>query len=187
MGSNAISSLTDSVLVIIDIQTKLTAVMPMKVLARLQRNTGLLLRAAKGLDVPVFASEQYPEGLGELEPDIVRLLPADAHRYRKTAFSLAAVPQFMADLAASGKRQVVLCGMEAHICVLQTAMDLLRAGYETFLVSDAVCSRQRESYEIALARLRDGGTVITDAEAVLYEWLGDAKHPQFKSLQSLLR
>lgn len=187
MGANAVSSLNDSALVIIDIQTKLTAVMPMKVLARLQRNTGLLLRAARALGVPVLASEQYPEGLGALEPDIVRLLPEGARRYTKTTFSLAGVPEFMADLAASGKRQVVLCGMEAHICVLQTALDLVRAGYQVFLVSDGVCSRQRESYEIALARLRDGGSVITDAEAVLFEWLGDSRHPQFKSLQSLMR
>lgn len=187
MTAYSMSSLTGSVLVLVDIQTRLTAAMPMKVLARLQRNTGLLLRAARALGVPVFASEQYPEGLGELEPDIVRLLPEGSRRYRKTCFSLAGVGEFMADLSASGKRQVVLCGMEAHICVLQTALDLVRAGYETFLVSDGVCSRQRESYEIALARLRDGGTVITDAEAVLYEWLGDARHPQFKSLQSLVR
>lgn len=187
MNASAMTSQGDSVLVIMDIQTGLTSVMPMKVLARLQRNTGLLLRAAKALGVPVLASEQYPDGLGELEPDIVRLLPEGARRYRRTVFSLAGVPGFMSDLAALGKRQVVLCGMEAHICVLQTAMDLVRAGYETFLVSDGVCSRQRESYEIALARLRDGGTVITDAEAVLYEWLGDAKHPGFHSLQSLVR
>lgn len=187
MSASAVAVLDQSVLVIIDIQTSLTSVMPIKVLARLQRNTGLLLRAAKVLDVPVLASEQYPEGLGELEPDIVRMLPESARRYRKTSFSLAGVPEFMADLAASGKRQVMLCGMEAHICVLQTAMDLVRAGYEIFLVSDGVCSRQRESYEIALARLRDGGTTITDAEAVLFEWLGDARHPQFKSLQSLVR
>ena len=186
MSARAMLSLTDSVLVIMDIQTRLTAAMPMKVLARLQRNTGLLLRAAKALGVPVFASEQYPEGLGELEPDVVKLLPEGSRRYQKTCFSLAGVEKFMADLAASGKRQVVLCGMEAHICVLQTALDLVRAGYETYLVSDGVCSRQRESYEIALARLRDGGTIITDAEAVLYEWLGDARHPQFKSLLSLV-
>lgn len=187
MTAYAMASLTGSALVIMNIQTRLTAVMPMKVLARLQRNTGLLLRAARTLGVPVFASEQYPEGLGELEPDVVKLLPKGTRRYQKTCFSLAGVEEFMADLAASGRRQVVLCGMEAHICILQTALDLVRAGYEIFLVSDGVCSRQRESYEIALARLREGGSVITDAEAVLYEWLGDARHPEFKSLLPLAR
>jgi nicotinamidase-related amidase len=187
LASCAISSLTDSIVVVVDIQTRLTAAMPMKVLARLQRNTGLLLKAARALGVPVFASEQSPDALGEMEPEIVRLLPEGSRRYRRTVFSLAGVPEFMRDLADSGRRQVVLCGMEAHICVLQTAMEIKRAGYETFLVSDGVCSRQRESYEIALARLRDSGTVITDAEAILYEWLGDAAHPEFRSLQSLIR
>jgi len=187
MTARAILSLTDSVLIIMDIQTRLTATMPMKVLARLQRNTSLLLRAAKVLGVPVYASEQNPEGLGNLEPDVVKLLPEGSRRYQRTSFSLAGVEKFIEDLAASGKRQVVLCGMEAHICVLQTALDLMRAGYETYLVSDGVCSRQRESYEIALARLRDCGTIITDAEAVLYEWLGDARHPQFKTVLSLVR
>ena len=99
----ATASLTGSALIIIDIQTRLTEAMPMKVLARLQRNTGLLLRAARELAVPVFASEQTPDGLGELEPDIVKLLPQGARRYQKTAFSLACVVVFMADLAASGK------------------------------------------------------------------------------------
>jgi nicotinamidase-related amidase len=187
LANCAISSLTDSIVVVVDIQTRLTAAMPMKVLARLQRNTSLLLKAARALGVPVFASEQSPDALGELEPDIVRLLPEGSRRYRRTALSLAGVPEFVRDLADSGKRQVMLCGMEAHICVLQTAMDLVRAGYETFLVSDGVCSRQRESYEIALARLRDAGTVITDAEAILYEWLGDSGHAQFRQLQSLIR
>lgn len=187
MTARAMVSLPDSALVIMDIQTQLTAAMPMKVLARLQRNTGLLLRAARTLGVPVFASEQYPEGLGELEPDVVKLLPEGSRRYRKTSFSLAGAETFMIDLAASGKRQVVLCGMEAHICILQTALDLVRSGYEMFLVSDGVCSRQRESYEIALSRLRDAGVIITDAEAVLYEWLGDARHPQFKSVLSMVR
>ncbi len=183
----AIASLTGSALIIIDVQTQLTEAMPMKVLARLQRNIGLLLRAARALSVPVLACERDPQEMGELEPEIVKLLPPDSRRYRKSAFSLAHEEKFKTDLATSGRRQVVLCGMEAHICVLQTALDLVRAGYETFLVSDAVCSRQRESYEIALARLRDGGVIITDAEAVLYEWLGDARHPQYKSLVSLVR
>ncbi|MBI1733374.1 MAG: isochorismatase family protein [Gammaproteobacteria bacterium] len=187
MSASATSLLNDSVLVVMDIQTGLTASMPMKVLARLQRNTTLLLRAAAALGVSVLASEQSRETMGDLEPDVVRLLPKDARRYQRTGFSLMGSDSFKSDLAASGKRQAVLCGMEAHICVLQTALDLVRAGYETFLVSDAVCSRQRESYEIALARLREGGVVITDAESVLYEWLGDGSHPQLKTLQALIR
>jgi len=177
----------DSILVVIDVQTKLTAVMPPKVLARLQRNTGLLIQAAARLGVPIFASEQYPEGLGSLEPDIQKLLPSDARRYQKTVFSLAAVPQFLSDLEACGRRQIVVTGMEAHVCVLQTAIELQNGGYRPFVVSDAVCSRHRESYETALARLRQENVIVSDAESVLFEWLRDSKSENFKALQQLIR
>jgi len=176
-----------STLVLMDIQTRLTAAMPAKVLARLQRNCGHLIRSASLLDIPVFASEQYPGGLGQLEPEISRLLPGSARCYEKTSFSLAGVPAFLADLAQTGRSQVVLCGMEAHICILQTAIDLVHAGYEVFVVADAVCSRFRESYETALDRMGLSGVAITDSESVLFEWLRDAAQPHFKPLQALIR
>ena len=177
----------NSVLTIVDIQPKLTAVMPAKVLARLQRNTALLLKCATLLDIPVFATEQYPKGLGELEGDIVKLLPASSKRYEKTAFSCTHAENFTDDLAASKRKQVILVGMEAHICILQTAINLNNMGYQTFIVADAICSRHRESYETALYRLRDAGVVISDAESIVFEWLQDAKHEHFKTLQPLLR
>lgn len=176
-----------SALLLIDIQPKLTAAMPAKVLARLQRNVSMLLQAADQLRVPVFASEQHPDGLGRTEPDLARLLPEGARTYAKTAFSLATHDDFRADLAASGRSQIILTGMEAHICVLQTAIELQAAGHDVYLVADAVCSRHRENYETALARLRRAGVVVCDAESVLFEWLRDARHPQFKPLQALVR
>ena len=177
----------DSVLVVIDIQTRLTKVMPGKVLARLQRYTTLLLKAANTLNLPVFATEQYPKGLGELEPEIVKLLKGNCKRYEKTAFSCLGADQFLEDLATSDRKQVVLTGMEAHVCVMQTAMDLVKLDYQVFLVEDAVCSRYRECYETALNRMRQAGVTIVNAESVVFEWLRDAKHPHFKSLQSLIR
>jgi nicotinamidase-related amidase len=184
---SSLCQVDDSILLVIDVQTKLTAVMPPKVLARLQRNTGLLLQSAARLGVPVFASEQYPQGLGSLEADIQKLLPADTRRYEKTVFSLAAVPEFSKDLEASGRRQVVIAGMEAHVCVLQTAIELHNAGYRPFVVADAVCSRHRESYETALERLRQAGVIVSDAESVLFEWLRDSRSENFKALQQLIR
>jgi nicotinamidase-related amidase len=177
----------NSVLVVVDIQSRLTAVMPPKVLARLQRNVTMLLQTARKLGVPAFASEQNPQGLGSLEPDIVKLLPEGSRRYAKTAFSLAGDPGFAQDLGATGRRQVILTGMEAHICVLQTAIELGAAGYGVFVVADAVCSRHRENYETALARLRQAGVTVCDAESVLFEWLRDSRHEQFKPLQTLIR
>lgn len=183
----ALCDVETSAVGIVDIQTHLTAVMPAKVLARLQRNAGLLVKAATALNVPVFVSEQYPQGLGNLEPDIAKLLPETAKRYEKTCFSVTGVDGFLDELSASGRKQVILAGIEAHVCVLQTAFLLLQAGYTVFVIADAVCSRHRESYETALERMRQGGVIVSDAESVLFEWMRDSSHDQFKELQSLIR
>jgi nicotinamidase-related amidase len=179
--------LQNSILAIIDVQPRLTAAMPAKVLARLQRNTTLLLRAATLLGVPVVATEQYPQGLGELEPDVARLLPGDAVRRAKTGFSCTSADGLVDAMDATGRRQVVLIGMEAHVCVLQSAFQLQHIGYQSFVVADAVCSRHRESYETALQRMQHGGIVVTDSESVLFEWTRDSRHPHFKELQGLIR
>lgn len=176
-----------SVLIVIDIQTKLTATMPAKVLARLQRYTRVLINSAKTLEIPVFVTEQYPQGLGKLESDIVNLLPADAKVYEKTSFSCTDAAGFCDDLSSTGRKQVIITGMETHVCVLQTAIDLLSFDYQVIVVSDAVCSRHRESYETALSRLRQTGVVVANAESILFEWLRDARHEHFKTLQPLIR
>ena len=175
-----------SVLVVVDIQTKLTRVMPIKVLARLQRYTGVLIKAANALRIPILVTEQYPKGLGHLEQEISVLLADDARRYEKTSFSCAGTNDFVEALSGSGRKQVILVGMEAHVCVLQTALDLQALGYQIFVVADAVCSRHRESYETALSRMRQAGVIIVNAESVLFEWMRDAKHEQFKTVQSLI-
>ena len=176
-----------SALLLVDVQTHLTAVMPAKVLARLQRNIGLLLNAADLHNIPVFATEQYPQGLGSLEEAIIRLLPENARRYEKTSFSCVGADGLLEDLEASGRKQVIIAGMEAHICVMQTTLELLNNNYEVFVVVDAICSRHRESYETALTRLRTAGANIVDAESVLFEWVRDAKHEHFKALQAMVR
>jgi len=92
----------------------------------------------------------------------------------------------MTTLRASHRRQVILTGMEAHICVLQTALALLAQGFQVFVVEDAVCSRSQQNQDNAMQRLRQAGVIITNAESVLFEWLADAKHPQFKALSQLI-
>lgn len=176
----------DSSLLIVDIQTQLTSAMPVKVLARLQRNAGLLLKTASLFNMPVHATEQYPQGLGNTEPEVMKLLPEYTKMYEKTAFSAAGAEGFLEDLKKSGRKQVVLAGMEAHVCILQTAVELFDQGFQVFTVADAVCSRQRESYETALLRMRKLGVIVSDTESILFEWLRDAKHEQFKSIQGLL-
>ncbi len=177
----------NSALVIVDIQTKLTSAMPMKVLARLQRNSALLCKAADLLNVPVLASEQYPTGLGELEPEIVKLLPENAIRIDKTCFSCMEHEGFVEALKETGRKQVILIGMEAHICILQTALDLTNQGFSVYVVSDAICSRQRENYETAIQRMNTAGVTVCDSESVVFEWLRDAKHEHFKEISDMIK
>ena len=177
----------NSCLLVIDIQTRLTAAMPAKVLDRLKRNSSMLLKTANLLSIPVFVSQQYPKGLGPVEPDIETLLPDNHKHYEKTCFSCVNLDKFMQDLHNSGRKQIIIIGLEAHVCVLQTAMDLYSSGYNVFVVLDAVCSRQRENYENAMQRLQYSGITVCNSESVLFEWLRDADHKQFKTVSSLIR
>jgi isochorismate hydrolase len=150
-------------------------------------NTKLLLRACELLNVPVTASEQYPAGLGPTEPSVAESLPASTWRIEKTCFSCFEADGFADHVAAQKRDQVVLAGMEAHICVLQTAVHLKAAGYRVYVVEDAVCSRKLENYQNALERLRQSGIMVTSTESVVFEWLGDSRHAQFKTISQLLR
>lgn len=176
-----------SCLLVVDIQTRLTSIMPGKVLDRLIRNSTLLLQSASHLSIPVFITQQYPQGLGSLIPEIENALPENNQFFEKTCFSCADADNFMQELEASGKKQVIIIGIEAHICVLQTAIDLLCAGYSVFVVIDAVCSRQRENYENAITRLQQSGVVTCNAESVIFEWLKDSRHKNFKEISALIR
>lgn len=173
-----------SQLLVIDIQEKLGTAMPEKVLARVIRNTQLLLSTAGSLGIPITISEQYPRGLGATDPRVATSIPVVARRIEKTRFSCVGTDGFEID---ASRPQVLLTGMECHICVLQTAMDLLAAGLQPYVVEDAVCSRKLENYENALRRLEQAGVVIITAESVVFEWLRDARHPQFKGVSALVR
>ncbi len=177
----------NSVLLVIDIQTELTAVMPIKVLARLQRNTSLLINTAIRLALPIFATERSPEELGIMEPEIHKLLPQAANLYNKTTFSCLGANNLAEDLTSTNRKQAILVGMEAHVCILQTALDLHNRGYVVFVVADAVCSRQRENYETALRRLGRAGIIICDSESVLFEWIRGADEQLSREVQALLR
>jgi nicotinamidase-related amidase len=185
-GVGGLCEVEKSQLVIIDIQTKLGAAMPAKVLNRVLQNTRLLLQTAELLDVPVHATEQYPKGLGPLEPRVREYLPAGVHRWEKTAFSCARADGFLASLRDAGRTHIVVTGMEAHICVLQTVVDLVAHGFTVFIAEDAVCSRKLENYQNALLRMQRSGASVVSAESVVFEWLGDARHDRFKAVAALL-
>jgi nicotinamidase-related amidase len=168
----------DSALIVIDIQERLAAVMPAR--EPVVRAIGILLEAAARLDIPVLVSEQYPKGLGATVAEVARKLPEGALRIEKTCFSACAALPLI-------RSQVVLAGMEAHVCVLQTALELAAAGREVFVVGDAVCSRSEANYANALARLQSAGVVVTNTESVIFEWLRDAAHEHFRAISKLVR
>src|SRR5262245_22179305 len=171
-----------SVLVLIDVQDKLLAKIPTA--AALVRNAAFLLDAAALLEVPVRATEQYPKGLGPTTPELARRLtqPPPA----KTAFSCCGAGIFLEELEMLRRPNVVLAGMETHVCVAHTALDLLRAGRHVFLPVDALAARTAVDHDAALRRLEQAGAVPTTAEAVAFEWLADSAHPQFKAISRLV-
>jgi len=177
----------NSILVIIDVQTRLGDAMPNKVLSRVVENTVFLLKSAELMGVPVIATEQYPKGLGEFVEDIRYNLPESTHHIKKTCFSCCGSDEFIGTLEKSGCKQVILTGMEAHVCVLQTAIELGDRGFEVFAVGDSISSRRLDNYQNALDRLEHFGINLTNTESVVFEWLRDAKNEHFKEIASWLR
>jgi len=177
----------DSVLVLVDVQQRLAAAMPPAARAAVIRNCRALLAAAARLSLPVLATEQYPKGLGPTEPDLLEALPPGAIRIEKTCFSCAGVSPFAQALDALARPQVILAGMEAHVCVLQSALELRAAGRDVFVVEDACSSRNPAHHANAMARMRAAGVIVTNAESVLFEWLRDAAHEHFKAVSALIR
>lgn len=171
----------NAALLLIDLQQKLVPVIidGETMVARSVR----LAEAARLLGVPVRATEQYPTGLG---PTVAPLAAYPQEVLPKTTFSAAADPGFAALLPA-GTREVVIAGCEAHVCVLQTALDLAGSGYRVAVAADAVGSRDPADAAAGLARARQHGVDIVTSEMVLFEWLRDSRNPQFREVQKLLR
>jgi nicotinamidase-related amidase len=171
-----------SVVVAIDIQEKLLPKIPGA--DRLVRNSGFVLDAAALLGVPARATEQYPKGLGPTTPEIARRLPQGLPT--KTTFSCCGAGTFLEELEMLRRPNVVLVGMETHVCVAQTALDLLHAGLHVFLPVDALAARAAVDHDAARRRLEQAGAVPTTAEAIAFEWVRDAKHPHFKAVSALV-
>lgn len=184
-ASDLICDAARSALLVIDIQERLSSAMPEKVLEKITQNTGRLIQAANMLDVPVIATEQYPKGLG------ATLEPLSAHLQNpalsKTCFSSCSADNFKPALAQYVRKQIIITGMESHVCVTQSSLELQHEGYQVFVVEDAVCSRNKHHHRNAMARLQQAGIIICNHESVMFEWLRDAKHPQFKNVTALIK
>jgi nicotinamidase-related amidase len=177
----------DSLLIVIDIQERLSNAMPEKHASRVIKRTALLMQGAQLLGVPMIASEQYPRGLGSTKTALSQLWGEATQPIEKTCFSCCGEDAFTKSVQSSHKRQVILTGMETHVCVLQTAIELQRDGLEVFVVEDAVCSRDKHKHRNALQRLRQADIIVSNSESVLFEWLRDASHEHFKQISGLLK
>lgn len=172
-------------LLVIDIQEKLLP--PIHEKERLLRNSQLLIRLANILMLPVLATTQYVKGLGQIVPEIASLLPG-VTPLDKLEFGCFGNGEFCSNLAhLHGRDTLLLCGMEAHICVLQTALGGLNQGHKVHIAADAVSSRTELNWKLGLGRMRDAGAVISSTEMMIYELLGRSGSPQFKEMLKHLK
>ena len=181
-------NIDDSVLVIIDVQDRL--VLASKYGEEVAQNTAKLANATKILNIPTILTEQYPQGLGATVSNVKAALSNTITTIEKTSFSAQLEPNFKNEidrLKDLGKKQIVICGIETHICVLQTAADLITQGFEVYVVKDACASRNKKEYKTGLELLKQYGAKITCIEIALFEWLKTAKHPNFKEIQTLIK
>ena len=174
-----------SQLVIIDMQEKLSIVMPKEVINKIIKRSELLITVANELNIPQICTEQYPKGLG---PTLSKMIPflSEAKFVEKNVFACTEEPIFLRYLIKT-RPQIFLLGMETHICVLQTAIGLINSGKDVFIIEDAVVSRNIQNKQNALQRLREAGCFITNTESVVFEWMKTSEHEAFKKIAPLIK
>jgi nicotinamidase-related amidase len=176
---------TNSALVVVDVQEAFRNVIP-----DFEEIAPRIATAVNGfslLGVPILVTEQYPKGLGHTAAEIALSLPDGCEVYEKTAFSSCGSVEFAKKLDELDVHQVVLCGIETHICVNQTAHELLEAGFEAHLLTDCISSRFHTDREAGLTKMYASGAVASSVEMALFELMRDAKHEKFKEIQSLIK
>jgi nicotinamidase-related amidase len=184
MTHRGILSKEKTILVLIDIQEKLLKVMWKN--EELILNLSKLIRAFKIMEIPILLTEQYPEGMGKTDESISELVN-QIEPIEKLCFSCIGKDDFDEKLKASGKKQVVLAGIESHICVLQTALDLLDQGYFVYLPYDATSSRKESDYRNALERMQKEGVAVGSIESAIFELLKVADTPQFRKILKIIK
>ena len=180
-----------SVLVVIDIQDKLLSAMPESAASRVVLNAGILLESAQKMGIPVIATEQYSKGLGKTAQTLSAHFSSDTAVIEKVEFDASANEDFLTALSkivpTAAARSIVLVGMEAHICVYQTARGLRRRGFTVHVVADACSSRSHENEIVARGLWEKTGAVVTGTETVLFDWLQKAGTDHFKLLSKLVK
>ena len=155
--------------------------------ARVASRIAVAVRGFQELGRPIFVTEQYPKGLGRTATEIISALPADFEYIEKSAFSSCGASGFEDRLKSSGVSQILLCGLETHICVNQTAHDLLHLGFDVHLLADCIASRFEQDKHAGLSKMSASGVVPSTVEMALFEMMRDAKHEKFKHIQQLVK
>ena len=174
----------DSLLIVIDVQDRLVNALDKDIVVK---RTQTLVKSAKILNIPVIFTEQYPKGLGPTVPAVKDYAPQDSVFFPKTSFNVLSEDGFADMLQKYGKKQIVICGIETHICVHQTTSALLNAGYEVYVCKDACASRNKYEFKQGIELMESDGAKISCLEIILFEWLKGAKHPKFKEAQALIK
>ena len=177
-------NIEDCCLVVVDVQGKLAQLMYEKQV--LFKNIKILIKAAKILDTPILWCQQCPDALGPTLPEIAQLL-TENEPIDKSAFSCCGAEQFNIKLNKTKRQQIILCGIETHVCVYQTAVDLLRKGFSVDLIADAVSSRTAENKQLGISRITAEGVNISCTEMALFELLRTAEHSQFRQIAKLIK
>ncbi len=178
---------TDTALIVIDFQGSLFSTMKEKIARRTLKKTLILIESAKILGLPIVVTEQYPRGLG-LTTDEVRQALADAYRpHEKVSFSIMGEPGIAGEVRALERTNLILAGMETHVCVMQSAVDLIDEGLVPYVAADAVCSRERLDWEAGLSVMEGAGAEITTTETIIFSLLKKAGTPEFKAFSKLLK
>jgi nicotinamidase-related amidase len=172
-------------LAVIDMQEAFRAVIPD--FGEVASRIATAVEGARLLEVPVIVTEQYPKGLKHTAEEILARLPAESSAIEKSCFSSCGAVDFVSRLESLKIRQLLVCGIEAHICVLQTALDLLERGIDVFLLTDCITSRKPENKQIALERLLQAGAIPSTLEMALFEMMRGSDSPQFKAIQRLIK
>jgi nicotinamidase-related amidase len=174
-----------TVLAIIDMQESFRAAI--SDFAEIAARIALVAHAAQRLNVPIIVTEQYPRGLGHTANEIKAVLPPDLKMIEKTSFSSCGAPEFEPELERTQALHVLICGIEAHVCVNQTTHDLMERGYRVHLLTDCITARAEHNKQIGLAKMQQSGALPSSTELALFELMRDAKHEQFKAIQKLIR
>ena len=175
-------------LLVIDIQERLAAIMPPTVLDKVVRNTRILIQTAQEFGLPVVVSEHYPKGLGSTAQGIIDVLPNGIKPVEKVEFSCCKAPNLQpVFLEQLPMHNFILCGMETHICVLHTALDLLQRNHRVYIAADAVCSREKLNWKVGLSTMQQAGAVLGTTEMFAFGLLGAAGTEQFKRIYKLIK